>query len=93
MYRVRWSLPSRLLVAVCIAGLGSAAVSVGAGADTQIATTKRPTPIRSWGGVAAFSLYDEASGAYRLAISRQDGPPEILAVAAQATAFDLDVGP
>ena len=36
-------------------------MSAGAGADTPIGTTKRPTPIRSWGGVAAFSLYDEAS--------------------------------
>jgi len=83
----------RLLAAVCIAGLGSAAMSAGAGADTQIATTKRPTPIRSWGGVAAFSLYDEASGSYRLAISRHRGPPELVAIAAQPTAFDVDVGP
>ena len=68
-------------------------MSAGASADTPIGTTKRPTPIRAWGGVAAFSLYDEASSGYRLAISRHGGPPEVIAVAAQATAFDLDVGP
>ena len=45
-------------------------------ADTPVATTTRPTPIRSWGGVAAFSLYDPASGGYRLAVSRHGGPPE-----------------
>ena len=82
-----------LLAAVCIAGLGSAVMSATASADALIGTTKAPTPIRSWGGVAAFSVYDEAVGSYRLAISRNSGPPEILAVAAQPTAFDLDVGP
>ena len=50
-----------------------------------------PNPIL--GGVAAFSLYDQASGGYRLAISRSGGAPETLAVAAQPAAFDLDVGP
>jgi len=73
--------------------LGSAALSAGQGAGAPIATTKLPTPIRSWGGVAAFSLYDQASGGYRLAVSRHARPPELLAVAAQSTAFDLDVGP
>jgi hypothetical protein len=81
------------LIATAFAGLGYAAVSAGASADTQIATTKLPTPVRSWGGVAAFSLHDQASGSYRLAISRHAGAPELVAVAAQATAFDLDVGP
>jgi hypothetical protein len=84
---------SRLLAAVCIGGLASAAISTSARADTSIATTRNPTGIRAWGGVAAFSLFDEASGTYRLAISRNGGPPEILAVAAQATPFDVDVGP
>lgn len=82
-----------LLATVWLAGLGLAAISAGAGTDTPIATTTRPTPVRSWGGVAAFSLYDEASGGYRLAISRDRRPPEVLAVAAQPTAFDVDVGP
>ena len=68
-------------------------MSAGASADVPLGTTKAPTPIRSWSGVAAFSIYDEAAGSYRLAISRNGGPPEILAVAAQPTAFDLDVGP
>jgi hypothetical protein len=84
---------SRLLVAVCIAGSAFAVISTSAGADTSIATTKKPTGIRAWGGVAAFSLFDEASGTYRLAISRDGGSPEILAVAAQVTPFDVDVGP
>jgi hypothetical protein len=83
----------RLLAAACIAGLGCAASSPGAVADTAIGTTTRPTTIRSWGGVAAFSVYDEASSRYRLAVSRDGGPPEVLAVAAQPVAFDLDVGP
>lgn len=83
----------RPLAAVCIAGLASAAITAGADADTPITTTKRPTPIRSWGGLAVFSLYDEASGNYRLAISRHGGPPETVAVAAQSTAFDVDLGP
>ncbi|MGZ8795571.1 MAG: hypothetical protein ACXW0F_13160 [Gaiellaceae bacterium] len=68
-------------------------MSTGAYADTSIGTTTRPTPIRSWAGVAAFSIYDQRASGYRLAVSRQGGPPEILPVAAQATAFDLDVGP
>jgi hypothetical protein len=84
---------SRLLATVCIAGLGSVTMSATASADAPIGTTKAPTPIRSWGGVAAFSIYDEAVGSYRLAISRNGAPPEMLAVAAQPTAFDLDVGP
>jgi len=85
---------SRLLAAVCVVACGSAAISASAaGATTSIATTKNPTGVRAWGGVAAFSLFDEASGAYRLAISRNGGPSEILAVAAQATPFDVDVGP
>jgi hypothetical protein len=86
-------MPSRLLTALCIAGLSSAAMSANAVADTPIGTTTRPTPIRAWDSVAVFSLYDAASGGYRLAISRNGGPPEVLAVAAQPTAFDVDVGP
>lgn len=86
-------MPSRLLTALCIAGLSSAATSATAVADTPIGTTTRPTPIRAWDGVAAFSLYDATSGGYRLAISRNGVPPEVLAVAAQPTAFDVDVGP
>ncbi len=38
---------ARLVAAACIAGLGTVAVDAGASADTQIATTKRPTAIRS----------------------------------------------
>jgi hypothetical protein len=87
------SVKLRLLVAMCIAALGATVMSAGAGADTSIGTTKRPTPIRSWSGVAAFSLYDQAAGAYRLAVSRQGGAPETIAVAPQPAAFDLDVGP
>ncbi len=87
------SIQLRLLAAACLAGLGAAALSAGAWADSSIGTTTRPTPIRAWSGVAAFSTYDQAASAYRLAVSRQGGPPEILPVAAHATAFDLDVGP
>jgi hypothetical protein len=83
----------RLLAAVCIAGLGTAAISASAGTDTPIAATKRPTPIRSWGRVAVFSLYDEASGEYHLAISRHGGPPETPALAPQSTPFEVDIGP
>ena len=43
--------------------------------------------------MAAFSIYDEASGSYRLAISRPGRPVEAVAIAPQPIAFDLDVGP
>jgi hypothetical protein len=75
-----------------VAGLSYGATGARA-ADIRIDTTKRPTPIRFWGGVAAFSLYDSASNTYRLAISRNAGRSELVEVAAQARAFDVDVGP
>jgi hypothetical protein len=82
------------LIGSCAAmALGSGLLAASAAADIPIGTTKQPTSIRSWGGVAAFSLYDEASRSYRLAVSRHHGPPQVVAVAAQAAAFDLDVGP
>ena len=84
---------ARMVAAACIAGLGMVAMDTGAGADTQVATTKRPTAVRAWGGVAAFSIYDEASASFRLAISRAGRPVETVAVAPQPIAFDLDVGP
>jgi hypothetical protein len=82
-----------LAVIVAAVVLGSGIQTASASAEIPIATTKQPTSIRSWAGVAAFSLYDEASNTYRLAVSRHQGPPELVAVAPQGVAFDLDVGP
>jgi hypothetical protein len=85
--------PAAAKVAACLAALTIGALSATARADVLIATTTQPTPIRSWGGVAAFSLYDAASGTFRMAISRDAGAPELLGVAPQSKPFDLDVGP
>lgn len=64
-----------------------------AGAQTPIATTERPTAVREYKGVAAFSLYDSDAGVYRLAISRDGAPPELVPVDPRFAPFDADVGP
>jgi hypothetical protein len=80
-------------VVACLAGLALTALTATAGADTLIATTTQPTPIRSWGDVAAFSLYDGTSHTYHLAISRHAHAPELVSVEPQSTPFDVDIGP
>ena len=76
-----------------------AAVALGlltpasASAENTITTVQRPTEIRSWKGIGAFSVYDANAGVYRLAITRLGGQPEILPVPPRPVAFDADVGP
>lgn len=83
----------RLLITASLTALTCLGISAAAEAETLIASTLQPTPVRSWGGVAAFSLYDGTAGVYRLAISRNGAPPQTVAVAAQTAPFDVDVGP
>ena len=64
-----------------------------ASAENTITRVERPTEIRSWKGIGAFSVYDEKADVYRLAITRVGSPPEILPVAPRPVAFDADVGP
>ena len=81
--------PKALLVAVAV-GLAVPAI---ASAETTITTVERPTEIRSWKGIGAFSVYDKGAGVYRLAITRVGGAPQILPVAPRSVTFDADVGP
>jgi hypothetical protein len=83
----------RLLIGALVTALACLAMGGVAEAETLIATTPPPTAVRSWGGVAAFSLYDGATQAYRLAISRNGAAPELPVAAAQLGPFDVDVGP
>lgn len=61
--------------------------------EKTVTTVERPTEIRSWKGIGAFSVYDKEAGVYRLAISRVGSKPEIVPVAPRSVAFDADVGP
>ena len=83
--------PNALVIAVAVAvGLTAPAI---ASAETTITSVERPTEIRSWKGIGAFSVYDKSAGVYRLAITRVGGAPQILPVAPRSVAFDADVGP
>jgi hypothetical protein len=83
----------RWLTVFVVLTLGALPTCGVARAENVVATTDLPTPIRSYGGVAAFSIYDSAAGVYRLGISRNGGPPELLAVKGNPAPFDVDVGP
>ena len=62
-------------------------------ADRVLGAVERPTPIRAWDGIGAFSVYDSGAGVYRLAVTGPDGPPTLVAVAPRTVPFDADVGP
>ena len=82
------------MLGVAAVALGSVVVPATAGAaEKTVTTVERPTEIRSWKGIGAFSVYDEKEGVYRLAITRVGAKPEILPVAPRPVAFDADVGP
>jgi hypothetical protein len=68
-------------------------IAPSAAAEELIATTEDPTSIRSWRGVAVFSVFDEAARGFRLHVSRDGAAPEPLAVPVQGRPFDADVGP
>jgi hypothetical protein len=57
-----------------------------------LAQLARPSPVSAWRGVAVWSAYDEAGGAYRLMVADGDavGP---LPVDPSPVPFDADVGP
>ncbi|HEV2768972.1 MAG TPA: hypothetical protein VGV40_02150 [Solirubrobacteraceae bacterium] len=79
---------------VAAMALGSVAAPTSAlAAEKPIATVERPTEIRSWKGIGAFSVYDDKAGVYRLAITRAGAKPQLVPVAPRPVAFDADVGP
>jgi hypothetical protein len=57
-----------------------------------LAHLTRPSPVSAWRGIAVWSAYDEAGGAYRLMVADGDavGP---LPVDPSPVPFDADVGP
>jgi hypothetical protein len=57
-----------------------------------LAQLARPSPVSAWRGIAVWSAYDEAGGAYRLMVADGDavGP---LPVDPSPVPFDADVGP
>jgi len=69
------------------------AVPTAAHADRLLGAVERPTPIRAWDGIAAFSVHDSGAGVYRLAVTGPDGPPTLVNVAPRTVPFDADVGP
>jgi hypothetical protein len=80
-------------VLLAVASMGWLAAPATARADRVLAAVERPTAIRAWDGVGAFSVYDSRAGVYRLAVTGPDGPPALVAVAPRAVPFDADVGP
>lgn len=89
----RWSVVTRTSVLVVAAALMALAMPPAAAAEQQITKVERPTEIRSWQGIGAFSVYDSAAGVYRLAITRAGGKPEFQPVPPRPVPFDADVGP
>lgn len=69
------------------------ALAAPAAAETVVTSVERPTPIRSWKGIGAFSVYDRDARVYRLAVTRVGAEPELLPVAPRTVPFDADVGP
>jgi len=66
----------------------------GAVADAEVlAVTGGPTMVSAFGGVAAWSERDPASGMYRLIAAQAGRQPEPLPIAPRAVPFDVDVGP
>jgi len=82
---------ARALLAV--ATMGWLAAPATAHADRVLAAVDRPTAIRAWDGIAAFSVYDSGANVYRLAVTGPEGPPALVAVAPRTVPFDADVGP
>lgn len=78
-----------LLLVAAIAAVAAPAAS----AETSIVDVDRPTEIRSFNGIAAFSVYDDQIDAYRLVVSRGGAAPQALPVAPRPVPFDADVGP
>jgi hypothetical protein len=75
-----------------LTALAAAAVLAGsAPAERSIAPLSGPTDVKAYNGVAVFSLPD--GDKYRLAMSRNGGPPRALPVPAQDRRFDADIGP
>ncbi len=71
----------------------TAAAAPAASAETPIVDVDRPTEIRSFAGIAAFSVYDPQDDAYRLVVSRGAAAPQTLPVAPRPVPFDADIGP
>ena len=78
-----------LLLMLVLAAVPAAPAS----AETLVTTVDRPTPVRAWDGTAVFSVHDAQADVFRLAISRDGGPPQTLAVAPRSVRFDADIGP
>ena len=55
---------------------GWLALPAASHADRLLGAVERPTPIRAWGGIGAFSVHDSGAGVYRLAVTGPDGPPD-----------------
>lgn len=80
------------VTAAVVAGVLSAPVAATA-AEKTVTSVDKPTPIRSWKGIGAFSVYDKDQDVYRLAVTRLGGKPELLPVAPRAVPSDADIGP
>jgi hypothetical protein len=78
---------------LALATMGWLAAPATARADRVLAAVERPTAIRAWDGIGAFSVYDSRAGVYRLAITGPEGPPALVALAPRTVPFDADVGP
>jgi len=87
---MRYTPAAVLLVVVMMGWLVAPATSH---ADQLLAAVQRPTAIRAWEGIGAFSVYDSGAGVYRLAIIGRGGAPVLVAVAPRTVAFDANVGP
>jgi hypothetical protein len=84
-----------MVIAGALAGLALAAaafVPASAGADDVVAVLARDTPISAYGGLVAWSGYDEATARYRLMIRRGDTNVE-QPIAGSRQAFDVTLGP
>jgi hypothetical protein len=84
---------TQAIALLALATMGWLVAPATANADRVLTVVERPTPIRAWGGVGAFSVYDSIAGVYRLAIAGPAGPPALAAVAPRTVPFDADVGP
>jgi hypothetical protein len=81
------------MMLLVVAAMGWLAAPATARADRVLAAVERPTAIRAWDGIGAFSVYDSGAGVYRLAVTGLEGPAELVAVAPRVVPFDADVGP
>jgi hypothetical protein len=74
--------------------LALVATSAASAADTVVTQVQRPTAIRTYAGIQAFSAFEGTleGGVYRLAILRQ-GKVELMPVAPSQVPFEADIGP